>query len=268
MSEFSQPFEYDNFDVTREGDVVAIRMDSTSAMNGFNIGFLDDLKEIGIALRQDESVRCVTFAGDEDVFSVGADLSRVDGTAEDDVYFRRLASTFHEGVRELVRMKAPLVTVVDGVAAGGGFSLALLGDVVLVSDEARLEFAYPRIGLTGDGGSTFFLPRLVGLRKAREIVLLDEPISPEEAVDLGLATEVVPADDLEARRREVVDDLADGPTHAYGETKRLLLESFGRDLEEQLAAETDALVGATRTDDYQRGHEAFYGDESPSFEGQ
>lgn len=268
MSTFIEPFEYDNFDVTREEDVVAIRMDSTSGMNGLNVDFVDELKDIGIALRQDESVRCVTLGGGDEVFSVGADLAGLDGSSADGVHFRYLASTLHEGIRELMRMKAPLVTVVDGVAAGAGFSLALLGDIVLVSEEARLEFAYPRIGLTGDGGSTFLLPRIVGLRKAREIVLLDEPIPPEEAVELGLATEVIPADDLEKRRREVAGDLAEGPTHAYRETKRLLLGSFGRNLDGQLAAETDALVGATDTGDYQRGYEAFYGDEPASFEGE
>jgi 2-(1,2-epoxy-1,2-dihydrophenyl)acetyl-CoA isomerase len=268
MSTFSQPFEHENFDVTREDDVVTIRMDSTSGMNGINTEFVDELESIGIALRQDESVRCVTLTGSGGAFSVGADLAGFEGTAADGDLLRYLASTLHEGIEALLRMDAPLVTAVNGVAAGAGFSLALLGDVVLVSDEARLEFAYPRVGLTGDGGSTFFLPRLVGLRKAREIVLLDEPIAPAEAVDLDLATEVVPADDLGERRREVASDLAAGPTRAYAATRQLLLDSFDRGLESQLAAETDAIVGATETGDYQRGYEAFFADEPAEFEGE
>ncbi len=267
MSKFSQPFEYNNFDVAREGGVVEIAMDSTSGMNGINTGFVDELESIGIALREDESVRCVTLTGNGDAFSVGADLSRLDGDADDGTPLRRIASTLHDGIENLLRMDAPLVTAVDGVAAGAGFSMSLLGDIVLVSDAARLEFAYPRVGLTGDGGSTFFLPRLVGLRKAREIVLLDEPISPEEAVNLDLATEVVPADELDERRREVADELAMGPTRAFGATRRLLLDSFDRSLEGQLAAETDAIVSATGTEDYQRGYEAFFGDGDPDFEG-
>ena len=136
-----------------------------------------------------------------------------------------------------------------------------------MSDAARLEFAYPRVGLTGDGGSTFFLSRLIGLRKARGIVLLDEPIAPAEAVDLDLATEVVAADELDERRREVADDLATGPTRAFGATRRLLPESFGRDLEGQLAAEAEAVVGATGTADYRRDYGAFFGDGTPEFEG-
>lgn len=267
MSKFEPPFEYNNFDVAREEGVVEIAMNSTSGMNGINMELVDELEAIGVALREDESVRCVTLTGDGDAFSVGADLGSLNGDADDGPGLRRLAETLHDGIQSILRMQAPLVTAVGGIAAGAGFSLSLLGDIVLVGDEARLEFAYPRVGLTADGGSTFLLPRLVGLRKAREIVLLDEPISPTEAVELGLATEVVPTDNLEERRREVAADLAEGPTHAYGETKRLLLDSLGRGLEGQLAAETDAIVGATRTGDYRRGYEAFFGDGDPNFEG-
>lgn len=118
------------------------------------------------------------------------------------------------------------MTAVNGVAAGAGFSLALVGDIVLVSEDARFEYAYPRVGLTGDGGSTFFLPRLVGLRKAKEILLLGEPIDPDRAVELGIATETVPANDLDAHLNEVALQVADGPTEAFGATKRLLTESF------------------------------------------
>jgi 2-(1,2-epoxy-1,2-dihydrophenyl)acetyl-CoA isomerase len=267
MSTFDQPFDYDNFDVAREESVVEVRMNSTSGMNGVNPGFVDELNAIGIALRQDESVRCVTLTGSDGVFSVGADLAEFDGTAADGDRLRYLASTLHDGIEQLLRMDAPLVTAVNGVAAGAGFGMALLGDVVLVSTEARLEFAYPRVGLTGDGGSTFLLPRLVGLRKARELTLLDEPISAAEAANLGLATEAVPAGELDERRRAVADDLADGPTRAYGATRQLLLDSFDRGLTAQLAAETDAIVEATETDDYRRGHEAFFGDDPADFEG-
>ena len=267
MSTFDQPFDYDSFDVAREESVVEVRMNSTSGMNGVTPEFVDELTAIGIALRQDESVRCVTLTGTDGVFSVGADLAEFDGTAADGDRLRYLASTLHDGIEQLLGMDAPLVTAVNGVAAGAGFGMALLGDVVLVSTEARLEFAYPRVGLTGDSGSTFLLPRLVGLRKAREITLLDEPISPGEAVDIGLATEVVPAEELDERRRTVADNLADGPTRAYAATRQLLLDSFDRGLEAQLAAETDAIVDATKTEDYRRGYDAFFEDDPADFEG-
>ena len=156
---------------------------------------------------------------------------------------------------------------IDGVAAGAGFGLALLPDLLLVSEDARLEFAYPRIGLTGDGGSTFFLPRLVGLRAAKEIALLDEPIDAERAVELGLANEVVPAHEFDERLDELASDVASGPTTALGSTARLLTESFDRSIESQLAVETDTIGQATATEDYERGFAAFFGDEDPEFVG-
>jgi 2-(1,2-epoxy-1,2-dihydrophenyl)acetyl-CoA isomerase len=267
MMRIEQPFEYDNFDVSRDDGVVTVRIDSSNPMNGIGVGFVDEFRNIGIALGEDDSVRAVALTGTGDVYSVGADLGSFEGDRSDGRRLRRLASTLHDAIGELLRMRAPLVTAVNGVAAGAGFSLALLGDVVLVSDEARLEYAYTRIGLTGDGGSTFFLPRLVGLRKAREIALLDEVIQPVEAVDLGLASEVVADSDLGDRRRAVAEELASGPTHAFGEIKRLLLESFDRGLEEQLAAETEAIAGATATQDYERGYAAFSGEAPPDFKG-
>jgi 2-(1,2-epoxy-1,2-dihydrophenyl)acetyl-CoA isomerase len=136
-----------------------------------------------------------------------------------------------------------------------------------VSDEARLEYAYPNIGTTGDGGSTFWLPRLVGLRKAKEITLLNEPIGPEEAVDIGLANEMVPSDELNERLDELATQLANGPTHALGATKRLLTESYDNSIEEQLAAETESVASATHTEDYARGISAFMNKEQPDFVG-
>lgn len=154
---------------------------------------------------------------------------------------------------------------VNGVAAGVGFSLALTGDIVLVSEDARMKYAYSRLGLTGDGGSTFYLPRLIGLRRAKEVALLDKPITPERAVDLGLATEVIPADHFDERMEDVACTLADGPTKAFGRTKRLLTESFNRELAEQLEAETTAITNATQTGEYREGYAAFFSDKSPDF---
>lgn len=269
MPRLDHTAEYDNFELTREDAVVTVRIDSTSPMNGVNSTLAKEFRTIGRQLREDDSVRAVVLTGTDDVYCAGADLSALGGDDRDSPRLRRLAATLHEAIGHLLRMRPPLVTAVNGTAAGGGFGLAILGDLVVMSDAARLEFAYPRVGLTGDAGSTFLLPRLVGLRQARELVLTDEPIGPDEAVEMGLATEAVPAAELAARRRELAAELAAGPTHAYGATRQLLLASFERSLDDQLAAETDAIAAAAETDDYQRGYAAFFGDESesPAFEG-
>ena len=137
-----------------------------------------------------------------------------------------------------------------------------------MAESARFEFAYPRIGLSADGGSSYFLPRLVGLRRAQEIAFRDEPVGAEEAVGMGLATEAVPDEELEDRLAEEAAQLADGPTLAHAATKALLRQSLDRQLDEQMATEASTIAGLTGTDDYQIGIEAFFAKESPEFRGE
>lgn len=258
---------YDNFVVDRVGPVGRVTIDSQSRLNALNPEMGAELLDWSTSLPFEDDIRCLAIDAAGEAFGAGADLTRLSGDESDTPTIRKLASQLHDAVSHLHKAPVPIVTAVNGVAAGAGFSLALLGDIVLISDEARLEFAYPRLGLTGDGGSTFLLPRLVGLRRAKEIVIRDEPIDPEHAVDLGLASEVVPAGDLEDRLLETAEELAEGPTWAMARTKRLLAESFDRDLESQMAAETETIAAATRTEDFARAYEAFFKKDDPDFVG-
>lgn len=259
--------EYENLRVEHDGPVAHVTLDSTSQFNTLTRPMADELLSVVTDLSEDASVRCLTLMGNDEAFCSGADLTALDGTADDAPRLRRLASTLHDSIIQLHQAETPLVTGVNGVAAGAGFGLALAGDLVVVAEDARLEFAYPRIGLTGDGGATFLLPRLVGLRRAKEIALLDEPIDADYAVSLGLATESVPTDEFETRLHDLAHRLASGPTAALSATKRLLTESFDRDLAQQLAEETDTIARATRTEDYGHGHEAFFEKGEPEFVG-
>lgn len=258
---------YENLRLTREDGVAYVRMESTARMNALTEGLIDELAAAADGLAEDGDVRCIALTGSGESFSAGADLTAFEGDGRDAATMRGFASRLHDAVIALHQAGAPVVTAVNGVAAGAGFGLAIMGDVVLVSDGARLDFAYDRMGLTGDGGSTYFLPRLVGTRRAKEVVLLEDALDPERAVGMGLATEVVPADDLDDRLAEVAGRIADGPTKALAATTRLLDESLDRSIEGQLAAETEAMAGATRTDDYGRGYRAFFGDGEPEFTG-
>lgn len=261
--------DYENFHLDRDDEtgIARVTIDSTGPMNTLHGAMVEELLDLATTLGEDPGVRCIVLSGTDGFFGAGADLSRLSGDASDAVTIRRWASLLHDAVVQLHQAETPLITGVDGVAAGAGFSLAVAGDLVLLSDAARLEYAYPRVGLTGDGSSTFFLPRLVGLRRAKEIVLLDEPIDPERAVELGLATEVVPAEEFDERLDELAREIASGPTKALGATLRLLTESFDRTLEGQMAAETETIAGAIKTEDYRRGYEAFFEKEAPEFEG-
>jgi 2-(1,2-epoxy-1,2-dihydrophenyl)acetyl-CoA isomerase len=262
--------EYETLTVERDGGVARIVLDNAAQRNAVTLESAGELIDAAASLGEDPDARCIVLTHAGQFFGTGADLTEFDGhdTTGDASYIRQLAGRIHEAVIQLHQTRTPVVGGVSGVAAGAGFSLALAPDLLVVSEDARLEYAYPRIGLTGDGGSTFFLPRLVGLRTAKEIALLDEPISPADAVEMGLATEVAPAEEFEDRLSDLAADLAAGPTYALGNITRLLTESFDRSLESQLAEETDAIAKATRTDDFGRGLDAFFGEGEPEFTGQ
>jgi 2-(1,2-epoxy-1,2-dihydrophenyl)acetyl-CoA isomerase len=259
--------DFDSLTVSRDRGVATVAFADPSNRNALDVAVADELIAAATTLGEDPDVRCIVLTNEGRFFGTGANLTQFDGDESDAAGLRQLAGRIHEAVIQFHQAETPVVGAVDGVAAGAGFSLALAPDLLLVSDESRLEFAYPRVGLTGDGGATFFLPRLVGLRAAKEIALLDEPITPDRAVDLGLANEVVPADEFDARVEEFATDLASGPTRAYGRTTALLTESFDRSLESQLAAETDTIARATHTEDYSRGLAAFFDDGDPEFTG-
>jgi len=259
--------EYDRVTVSRDDGVATIAFDEPDRRNALDLEVGEDLLRAATALGEDPEVRCIVLTHESEFFCTGADLTALDGDAADAPTIRRLAGRLHEAVVQFHQAETPVVGGVDGVAAGAGFGLALAPDLLVLGQDARLEYAYPRIGLTGDGGSTFALPRLVGLRAAKEVVLLDEPIGPERAVELGLATEVAPPGEFEARLEELAGRVASGPTRALGAATRLMAESFDRSLEAQLAAETDAIAEAVRTEDYRRGVEAFFGDGDAEFVG-
>ncbi len=259
--------DYENFTVDHDAGVARVTIESTSRMNSLNPTMAEELLEVATTLGEDADVRCIGLTGSGNAYGAGADLSHLEGDERDATYLRRIASTLHDAIVQFHQAEKPVVVGINGVAAGAGFSLAIFGDVVLMSEDARLEFAYHRIGLTGDGGSTFFLPRVVGLRNAMEIVMLDESIDAERAVELGLATEAVAPEDLDGRLDEIAGKLARGPTRSLGRTKRLLVESFGRDLPSQLAAETETIARSARTEDYQRGIAAFFEKEPAEFVG-
>jgi 2-(1,2-epoxy-1,2-dihydrophenyl)acetyl-CoA isomerase len=258
----------ENVNIQYTDSAAFVTLDGSGPMNTLDKETLSDLLKTAVNLAEDDDVRCIAITGEGDAFSAGANLTEFDGNSGDEAEMRRFASLLHDAIVQLHQADKPVVTGVNGTAAGSGFGLALTGDIILVSEDAKFEYAYPRVGLTGDGGSTFFLPRLVGLRRAKEILLYDEPISPQEAVDIGIATETVPAEDFEKRLQEVAAQLASGPTKAFGATKQLMTESFSRDISAQLAAETDAMGEATHGEDYARGHTAFFEGESPEFTGQ
>ena len=260
--------DFTNFDVRRDDGVARIAIESESAMNSLNETMVSELMRLATDCNEDDDVRCIVLRGSDGVFSAGGNITSFEedqraAAAE----LRRGASALHDVVVQLRQGETPIVTGIDGPAVGAGFSLALLGDLTLMHEDAYLQYGYPGVGLTGDGSSTFYLPRIVGLQDAKRIALLNEKIGPDEAVELGLVTEVADAAEFEDRLDEIADRIAEGPTKALGRIARLFDETYARQLPDQLAAETEQMAATAKTDDYLEGVSAFTADREPEFTG-
>jgi len=257
----------DHVSVTRTEAVGRITIDRPEMNNSMNAQTAREMHEAAIELVEDDSIRCIVLTGTGGVFQTGADLSMLEPGPSDGSLLRKVTNDLHAMVATLHRAPKPVVCGVNGVTAGGGIGPALCGDIVLMADTARFQFAYPAIGLSADGGSSYFLPRLVGLRKAQQIAMRNSPVESSEAEAIGLVTEVVPESKLETRLAEQAAELAAGPTLAHAGTKRLLRTSFDRSMSEQLDEEAETIVGLTASEDYQRGVKAFLAKEEPEFNG-
>lgn len=262
--------DYEHVDVTyaADGAVGRLTFDRPERNNAMNEAAARELNAAAVELVEDGAVRCIVLTGVGGTFNTGADLTTLSGDESDGAAIRRIAGSLHGMVSQLVRAPKPVVCGVNGVAAGGGVGPSICGDIVIASEAARFDFAYPRIGLSADGGSSYFLPRLVGLREAQRIAFRNEPVGATEAAEIGLVTDAVPEDEFEDRLASEAARLAEGPTLAHAATKGLLRSSFDRSLDEQLATEAETIAGLTASGDFARGLDAFFGDGDAAFEGE
>jgi 2-(1,2-epoxy-1,2-dihydrophenyl)acetyl-CoA isomerase len=181
--------------------------------------------------------------------------------------FKQILEYLHSTISEIRRAPKPFVAAVDGIAAAGGFGLAMACDLVFASPRASFEWAYGKTALSGAESSTFLLPRLVGLRRAMELVLLNPRVGAHQAVDLGLATAVLPAETFDTDILSAVRGIADGPASAFAAAKALINQASGMDrLDHHLSVELQHLVRSADTDDFREGLRAFLEKRSPRFD--
>lgn len=214
-----------------------------------------------------EGVRAFLITAQGRHFSVGGDIRAFASEADPATFIGQLARRLHEGLVLLADHPAPVVIAAQGMAAGAGLSLVASGDIVLASEEAGFAMAYAGIGLTADGGATWHLPRVVGLRVAQEMAYLGRKLTAREALDLGLVTRLVPSDQLVQEAEAVARTIAAGPTCAFGGIKRLFLGGSTDTLMQQLDREAEAIVCAMGTEDAQGAVASFLDRSPPVFRG-
>lgn len=224
--------------------------------------------ELGDAVLGCAGARAVLIQAEGRAFTVGGDLKHFASRLDDlDQALGEIVPGYHDTLARLADLSVPVVAALQGPIAGGGLGLAFCADIVLVTPETRFVSGFSLLGLSGDGGGSWFLPRLVGPRRAAEMMMLNRPVTAEEAVELGLATRLVPAADLDTEATSIARQLAGGPTISLAHMRRLLREAWNASLKQQLDAETAAMIDSGRTEDAREGVDAFAARRAPHFEG-
>ena len=250
-----------------EGGVGIVRFNRPEVFNSFNremaLQFISILQEFS----EDKEVRSVYLTGEGKAFSAGQDLKEV--TDPDGPEISTIVSEHYNPIiRHLREIEKPVVSAVNGVAAGAGANIALAGDIVVAHEHASFIQAFSKIGLIPDSGGTWTLPRLIGFQKASALMMLGDKVSAEEAERLGMIYKVFSADDFEAQSMALAQKLAKMPTKGLGLTKRALNSSFENTLEAQLGIEDVLQTEASNSYDYKEGVAAFLEKRKPEFKGE
>jgi 2-(1,2-epoxy-1,2-dihydrophenyl)acetyl-CoA isomerase len=246
-----------------------LTLNRPEAANALDLEMAQELLTAATICESDEGIRAVLLSGSGRMFSAGGDLGYFASEEEPlSKRVRELCENLHAAYLKFARMDVPLVAAVNGAAAGAGMSLACVADIALAAESASFCLAYTAAGLTPDGGATYFLPRMIGVRRAAELMLTNRRLSAAEALDWGIVARVVPDDELIAESEKLAYSLVRGPALALGATKKLLFASAVSDLEAQLEAEADVIVAMTDTRDSREGVQAFLEKRKPIFRGE
>lgn len=257
--------EYEAISLQQSGPIARITLNRPDAANSMNDTMTRELAHA--ARRCDDSVtKVVILTGAGRFFSAGGDLRGIASSSTTrGHYVKTIADDLHRAMSTFARMDAVLITAVNGVAAGAGFSLAVTGDLVLAADNASFTMAYTAAGLSPDGSSSFYLPRLIGVRKTQELMLTNRRLSATEALGWGLVTEVAGAADLPARVDSLAEQIASGARGSGSAVKKLLLTSFANGLEEQMECEGRLIAECADSADGHEGIDAFLAKRRPEF---
>jgi 2-(1,2-epoxy-1,2-dihydrophenyl)acetyl-CoA isomerase len=252
----------------RDG-VATITLHRPDAMNALNTELKTALRDTLLAAADDQGVRAVLLTGSGRAFCVGQDLAEHAQNLQGDLdaVWSTVPEHYTPIATTLATMPKPVVAAVNGVAAGAGAAFAFACDFRIVADSAGFNMAFSAVGLSADSGSSWTLPRLVGMAKAKELLLLPSTIPAAQALELGLATEVVEASAVGERARALAQRLAAGPTVAYGAIRRSLAFSVGHGIDESLDFERQMMELTGSTEDHRNAVASFLAKEKPAFEG-
>jgi len=255
--------------VSQDGGIATVRLNAPDSMNALSIPMATRLGEALIDLGGDSTVRVLVLTGTGRGFCAGGDVQSFYDNRDDpyDV-MQQVLDAVHGAVETMLELPFPTIAAINGVVAGAGMGLALATDLAVASDTAVFTMAYTGIGVSPDGSSTFFLPRLVGTRVAMDMILTNRLVDASEALTLGLVNEVAVADDFEEAVAKLAGRLAKGPTQAYVRARKLLHSAHANSPVEQMSVEAESILAAGETHDFYEGITAFIEKRKPTFTGQ
>ena len=250
--------------------VAILTLDRPDVLNSFDDALGKEALEAVERASADEDVRCIVITGTGRAFSAGEDLAPLAAgyeRGEAPPLGDTLIHRYNPLIRAITGAPKPVVAAINGVAAGAGASVALACDFRIASRHAKLMLAFIKVALVPDSGAVWFLSKMVGSSRALQLAMTGDPVSAEAAVELGIFHAVHEPEEFEAAWRSFALSLAEGPTHAYALTKRLVRDAAERSLEEQLDLEVDAQTSAGASEDHLEGVRAFFAKRSPDFKG-
>ena len=252
----------------RDRGIATITFRRPQFMNALDVPMTRAINEAVLPLANMEGVRCVVLRGEGRAFIAGGDLAAFAADFEQaGAVVGQLLDNLDPVIATVRNLDAPVLASVHGAVAGAGISLMCMCDLVIAAEDTRFVLAYNRVGASPDCGGTWFLPRLIGYRKAAEFMFLGETWDAATAQSLGLVNRVVPTEKLAAETDALAQRLASGATRAFGAFKKLASGAHDRPLVEQLALERAAFQAATHTDDFREGVSTFLAKKSPEFKG-
>ena len=256
--------------LTTDNGLACLHLTRPEVSNAIDPRMTRDLRTATAAINAHTSVRAVLITGDGDRFCAGGDITLFSGTPHEDLpgLLDGMITDYHVALRTLAELPVPVVCGVQGAAAGGGLGMLWASDLVIAGEGAKLALGYAAIGLSCDGASTWYLPRLVGPARAARMFYENQVLSAAEALELGLVSEVVPAEQVAARAHEIATRLAHGPTQAFATMRRLLRDAWSTNLPEALDAERSTIVDVATTHDAFEGLQAFAAHRRPAFTGE
>ena len=251
-----------------QDNVGIITFNRPEAANAMSPECAAELNQVSLEVEGNSDVRAVVITGNGKMFCAGGDLSAFaaagDGARK---LILQMTGDLHMGLSRLARNRAPVIAAVNGTAAGAGFSLVMSCDLAVSAQSAVYTMAYTNAGLSPDGSSTYYMPRKIGDRRTRELMLTNRVLKADEALQWGIVNSVVADDDLLSEAMKLAGKISQGPTNAFGQVKDLLNSSFDQSLETQMELEARAIAHAITTADGQEGLHAFLEKRKPNFKG-